>query len=206
LERLHARLAELAAGCCHTLLALRRQDELGAQLRRAATWAAALRAQFPERSIFIGIDGIDQRLTSPSSVAYQLTTLVNVGATIVCAVDGRYSDAHLLTFHLRTLGITVVRESLCSSSVTGISVTPRKFPTVHTPALTAYVSRKHAGPFTQNDVADRTVPDKKPESKRCWLCEGAARFAIAEFERAEHAHAYRNEFSVNRLLREWQTP
>ncbi|WP_157653283.1 hypothetical protein [Burkholderia ubonensis] len=190
-ERLQLRLAELATGCRHTLLMLRKPDDLGAQLR-AAIWTATLRAQFPERSIFIGIDGIDQRLTSPRSVAAQLATLVNIGATIICAVDGRYSDAHLLTFHLRILGITVVREGQCSSSVTEIGGTPRRFPTVHTPALTTYAYRKHADSFTQIDVADGTVPDKRPKSKRCRLDECAARFAAA----------YCNPFAISRLLAE----
>lgn len=189
-ERLQLRLAELANGRHHTLLMLRGPDDVGAQLR-AATSTATLCAQLSERSVFIGVDGIDQRLTSPSSVAAQLATLVNVGATIVCTVDGRYSDAHLLMFHLRTLGITVVRENLCSSSVTEIGVTPR-FPTVHTPALTAYVARKHADSFTQIDVADGTVPDTRPKSKRCRLDECAARFAAA----------YCNPFAISRLLAE----
>ncbi|RQR27305.1 hypothetical protein DIE22_31000 [Burkholderia sp. Bp9142] len=169
---------------------LRKPDDLGAQLR-AAIWTATLRAQFPGRSIFIGIDGIDQRLTSPSSVASQLATLVNIGATIICAVDGRYSDAHLLTFHLRVLGITVVREGQCSSSITEIGVT-RSFPTVHTPALTTYAYRKHAESFAQIDVADGTVPDKRPKSKRGRLDEDAVCFAAA----------YRNPFAISRLLAE----
>ncbi|WP_232513628.1 hypothetical protein, partial [Burkholderia humptydooensis] len=204
-ERLQLRLAELATGCRHALVMFRRPDDLGAQLR-AAIGTATQHAQFAERSIFIGIDGIDQRLTSPSSVASQLAMLVNIGATIICAVDGRYSDAHLLTLHLRTLGIAVVRESLRSPSVTEISVTPGSFPVAHTPALTAYVSRKQAESLTQSAVAECTVPDKQPKLKRCRLGEGAVRFAFAEFERAEYARAYRNEFAVNRLLREWLTP
>ncbi|ERJ38621.1 SWI/SNF family helicase [Burkholderia sp. AU4i] len=103
-----------------------------------------------------------------------------------------YSDAQLLTFHLRILGITVVREGQCSSSVKEIGATPRRFPTVHTPALTTYAYRKHIESFTQIDVADGTVPDKRPKSKRCRLDECAARFAAA----------YRNPFAISRLLAE----
>ncbi|PRZ52282.1 hypothetical protein BX589_115162 [Paraburkholderia fungorum] len=108
-ERLRSRLIELAGGRCHELQLCCMQAELGDRLRSVI---AALHLRPFGRFAFVAIDGIDQRPTSPSSIALQLTTLANAGATIICSVDGRYGDAHLLKFHLRALGIRVVCESL----------------------------------------------------------------------------------------------
>lgn len=200
---LRARVAELADGCHHELLMHRGQNELDIQLHRAAAKITALFAQFPERRVFVGINGIDQRLTSPSAVALGVEMLVNIGATVICTVDRRYMDAYLLTCHLRMFGIKVVHERLLSSQRSGRSVSLRIFPVVHTPALTAYVSQKHHEQFAKNDVTVRDFRDREPERRE--ICKkNAVRSVIEKFTRAENARAYRNEFAVNQLLREWK--
>ncbi|CAE6872687.1 hypothetical protein [Paraburkholderia domus] len=219
---LQARMRQLCVQRGRKLLVLSKPGELSTQLDRMAIHAAALYARCPERLVVVGIDGIDQYLESPSRIASQLKTLIDGGVTVACAVDGRYRDSHLLTFHLRTLGVIVIRERLATESGANesavcksarfspapTSVTVRRFPEVLTPALAAYVSKvQRQGATTEmNSFVPREEPGDAPELRQCRRSENAVHFTSTELERAEYARAYRNDFAMNRLLCEWKSP
>lgn len=195
-----------------------RQGELSVRLDRVAVQAAARSVRSPRRAVVVGIDGIDQCLESPSRRAFQLKMLINVGATVICTVDGRYSDSNLLAFHLRALGIKVILEKLATegcakesaahknprNSHATRSVTVGHFPEVHTPSLAACGSkfRQHSAPTETNSFAPREESEKRSEGRQCWRSEDAVHFTSTELERQEYARAYRNEFAMNRLLGE----
>ncbi|WP_266227117.1 hypothetical protein [Paraburkholderia sp. CNPSo 3076] len=102
------------------LMVQRKPGELRVQLfERVAGLVAALRTVFPERPVLVGIDGVDQHVTSSTGDAIELHGLANLCAGIVCAVDGRYGDERLLRFNLRLLGVTVLREPLFPESRAG---------------------------------------------------------------------------------------
>ncbi|TAL98768.1 MAG: hypothetical protein EPN73_02340 [Paraburkholderia sp.] len=198
------------------VLVLSRQGELGVRLDRVASRADAVYARSPERPFVVGIDGIDQRLESPSRRAFQVKALLNVGATVICAVDGRYSDSGLLAFHLRTLGIKVIRETLVTegganefafhksprASDATTSVAVGGFPEVRTPALTAcgFKFQRHCVPTAKNRFARCEEPETRSELRRYWRRENSDHYKSTEFEREEYARAYRNPFAMNRLL------
>ncbi|MHB9833321.1 hypothetical protein Q8F57_000635 [Paraburkholderia terrae] len=206
-------VSQLGAAQGRTLLVRCKQGERDNQLGCARAWAAKLCARCPVRRVVVGIDGIDLWLTSPSVAACQLHAILNVGAAVVCAVDSRYGDSRLLAFHLRILGIVVIRELHLPKRLTCVSAglgmprfSPdsksgalvRSFPYVHTPTLAAYMAeRKNPGAQTTPDH-----PLNQRELKGRRTSGGAALSALSQYERVEYARAYRNGFSVNRLLRE----
>ncbi|ADG18137.1 hypothetical protein BC1002_4139 [Paraburkholderia atlantica] len=111
-DALWARLGQLAVGGGQMLVVSHGPGELHIQLGHVASQVAVLRAFFPDRPVFVGIDGIDQHVKSSLGDAIQLRRLANMCTEIVCTVDGRYGDSSLLIFHLRSLGVTVLRELL----------------------------------------------------------------------------------------------
>ncbi|WP_321932143.1 hypothetical protein [Paraburkholderia guartelaensis] len=207
-------MSQLGAERGRKLLVRRKQGELDSQLGRARAWATELAARGPVHPIIIGIDGMDLWLTSLRHAAFQLRAMLDVGATVVCAVDARYEDSHLLTFYLRTLGIKVIREPLLPKKLPGVSAglkTSRLspdaengeptglFPDVQTPALSAYVAELR----NPTRHMARDIQTSQRELKRRRAREGAALSALAEYERAKYERAYRNGFAVSRLRREW---
>jgi len=207
------RMSSVGAGRGRRLFIRCAQGEVRSQLVYAATWAAGLCARCPANPVIVGINAIDQGLTSPYKVAYLLQAILNVGAEVACAVDTRYVDSLLLVFHLRTLGIEVIHEPLdLTGSIRAYAehkmprllssamseARSRPFPRVGAPVPRACATelQKTGGQTTKNSEAGQ------PESKFCWPYDDAGHLAISEFERREHARAYRNGFAVNRLLRE----
>ncbi|MEX3761426.1 hypothetical protein [Paraburkholderia phenoliruptrix] len=136
-EQLHSRSLQLAGRRCHKLLLIGTQNGWGGLLRAVL---AALRAAPRGYSVSVGVDGIDQQLTSPNSTALLLAALLDAGATIICSVDGRYGDAYLLKSHLRTLGITVMYE-LSARLSAGRSDSSGAFPASYTPTTKVYALR-----------------------------------------------------------------
>jgi hypothetical protein len=199
-RQLHACVFDLTAGRCHELLMLRGQKALASQLQQTAIWASGLRAQLPGRPVLLAINGVDQRLTFPVSIARELTTLANIGVSIVCTVDGRYGDARMLTFDLRTLWVSVLAESLHSFLGKRSGLIRRTFPVVDTPALAAYRSRNCDLRCTKSGAADDELPDR--DSERPGVEKNLSRRAGEESTSAEFARAYRNYFAINRLMRE----
>ncbi len=205
---------QLGATRGRKLLVRCRQGEHDNQLGYARRWAAELCARWSARPVVVGIDGIDQWLTSPSVAARYLQAILNVGAAVACAVDPRYLDSRLLAFHLRILGIVVVRDPLVPKRFIRVSTglemprlspeaergTPaRRFPGVRSTALGAYAAESHdrGAPTTWNGAASQQG------SKYRRTSEHATPSAISDAERVEYARAYRNSFAINRLLREW---
>ncbi|MGF6506270.1 hypothetical protein [Paraburkholderia sp. 32] len=205
---LEARVSQLGGPRGRKLFVRCKQGELDKQLVCARARAAELCAQAPLRPVVLGIDGADQWLTSATAAAFQVQAILDAGAGVVCAVDPRYGDSRLLTFHLRTLGIMVIREPhLPDRSGTtpavpttprlspdaGTGVPPRRFPSVSTAALAAYVAElsNPGAQLARNNPASQREPDP------CWAGEGEVPSAPCEYERA-----YRNDFAIHRLLRE----
>lgn len=204
---------QLGAARGRRLLVRCKRGELEQQLGHARAWAEKRCDRFPSRPVVVGIDGIDQWLTSPVVAARQLQAILHVGATVACGVDARYVDSLLLTLQLRVLGIMVIREAVVPGSLTSVSPAPdmhcssadsksgrpvRSFPYVNAPALAAHVAeRKNPGAQTplDNSLDQRAL-------KQRGATEGAARWALSGSERVECARAYRSNFAINRLLRE----
>jgi hypothetical protein len=210
---LEACVRQLGAVRGRKLMLRCKKGELENQLGCARDWAEKRSARFPGRPVVVGIDGIDQWLTSPRVAASHLQAILDAGATIACAVDERHVDSGLLRFQLQLLGITVIRERSVPKSFASVSPAPemqrfsteakngtpvRRFPYVHAPTLAAHVAeRKHPGA--------QTTPDNSLDQwalKRCATTGGAGHSALSEYTRMEYARAYRNDFALNRLLRQ----
>jgi len=204
---------QLGAARGRRLLIRCERGELDRQLGYARAWAEKRCDRSPSRPVVVGIDGIDQWLTSPVVAACQLQAILSVGATVVCAVDARYVDSLLLTLQLRVLGIMVVREALVPGSLTSVSPGPwtqcssadsksgspvQSFPYVNAPALVAHMAKhKHPGAQTPPD----NPFDQRARQPR-GATRGAARSVLSQSERVECARAYRSDFAIERLLRE----
>ncbi|TDN64015.1 hypothetical protein B0G77_7716 [Paraburkholderia sp. BL10I2N1] len=216
-----SRRRELAACVNHLagprgqkLVVPRKQGGLDEQLDHVRTWATERCVRSPMRPVVVGIDGMDQWLTSASAAASQLRALLNVGAEVVCAVDSRYGDFRLLTLHLRILGIEVIREPRLPKRLTSVSTDPetqrlspeaecgvpvRRFPSVQIPALAAYASDLQHVKLqpTRNNRAGQ-----QRELTHRWSSEGGTHSAFSQYKQNEYARVYRNHFAINRLLRE----
>ncbi|MGF6289637.1 hypothetical protein [Paraburkholderia youngii] len=118
-DALRARLRQRAAPGQQMLVVSRKPVELHIQINRIAGLVVALQLIFPGRPVLVGIDAIDQDVTSHTDVAIQLRKLASMCDGIVCTVDGRYGDSRMLIFCLRSLGVTVFREPLSPPERTG---------------------------------------------------------------------------------------
>ncbi|EUC18709.1 hypothetical protein [Paraburkholderia hospita] len=192
------------------------QGELSLRLGAARIATQSLYARSPERPVVVGIDGIDQCLESPSHRAFQVKRLIDVGAIVIGAVDGRYGDSRLLKLHLRTLGVTVIHEKLVTGrrakeravherprpSDATRSVAVGRFPEIDTPALAAcgYKFRQHRVSTAKNSFAGRKEPEKRSELRHNGRSDDTGDFTSTGLEREDYARAYRNAFAMNRLL------
>ncbi|MEM5289926.1 hypothetical protein ACFQ3P_06860 [Paraburkholderia sabiae] len=216
-----SRRRELAACVNHLagprgqkLVVPRKHGGLDEQLGDIRAWVTDRCAQYAARRVVVGIDGMDQWLTSASAAASQLRAILNVGASVACAVDSRYGDFRLLMLHLRILGIEVICEPYFPKRLTGVSTGPemqrlsseakcgvpvRQFPCVQTPALAAYA-------FDLQHVKMRPTWNNRAGQQRelthRWSSEGGTHSAFSQYKQNEYARLYRNDFAINRLLRE----
>lgn len=209
-RRLTGRMLQLGPGAGRRLLVRCAPGELGRRLTYAKIWAWK-RAHDTAPPV-VGIDGIDQWLTSPGAAAHHLQALLGVGAVVVCAVDSRYGDSRDLMFHLRVRGIAVIREvpvlpgsppSSLVHELPRLSTDPengmpaRTFPEANTPTLKAYLAgRQISGLQAQPNGAINPT-----KLKRYRAGSREPRPAASTYERATFA-AYRTEFAIGRLLRE----
>ncbi|SOF00949.1 hypothetical protein SAMN05446635_9026 [Burkholderia sp. OK233] len=210
-RRLAERMRQLGTQAGRSLLVYCRQGEQGKQLTYLASWTCKKYAQAPTLPIIIGIDGVDQWLTSPGDTAHQLQAILDAGAIVLCGVDSRYADSRVLTFQLLILDIMVIREAPVPTRSPAISfvdeiprVSPdlksappvRTFPDVYTSALPAYFSdREKSGAQTpsssttdQREVKRRGASSRQPHS------------AEPSCQRVTYA-GYQNESGVNRIQR-----
>jgi hypothetical protein len=185
------------------------------------TQIEALQACLPGRPVFVGVDDVDQSSTSLIAMAFNLRTLLNDCAAVVCTGNAASHDFRLLTFYLRMFGVKVIRESVTpehdaqdlavrehkpfSRSTEG-RVMVRRFPRVRTPALDACMAgTKGNGPQVA-EVASVAWNEDRKEQKHKLDSHGvdAIRSAWQEYwEKSQYASAYRNAFALHRLQREW---
>ncbi|MGF6572374.1 hypothetical protein ABH945_004495 [Paraburkholderia sp. GAS333] len=208
---LHRRMHEVSADGARNLVVVSVRGLASVRLNLAvvsATTKSASRAR-----AVVGIDGVDQFVASPGTIACHIKSLTDMDVSVICTIDSRRLSWVILVFYLRVLGLLAIREKLAIDVC--IDWMREKWsaksewivcslPAVGARAKAEFIYRRRLLDGRLEMVPDNlfNAPVKAKAPSRQVAVRSAAWLAAARREREDCARAYRNSFAIGQLLRE----